>query len=84
MDDKFKPFSMMDIWKTWSNSGVAFENATKNFAEAKGKMSALVESKEGKRIQELASQISSLNMELASAMSDYTTKAISGKLTPTE
>lgn len=86
MPDMFKPFSMKEIWKSWSNSGEAFENATKKFAEAKDKMSSvgksMVESKESKRIKDLTSQISALNMELASAMTEYTTRALTGKLTP--
>lgn len=84
----FKPFSMMEIWKAWSNSGEAFENATKQYAEVKDKMSSMgktmIESQEGQRIQSLSNQISALNMELASALTDYNTRALTGSLTPVE
>lgn len=84
----FTPFSLKDIWKSWSTSGAAIEEATKTVIDAKAKMSSLGttmrESVESKRIKDLASQISSLNMELASAMTDYATKAMTNSLTPVE
>lgn len=85
MTDMFKPFSMMEIFKAWTNSGQAFEQAAEKYAEAKDKAAeisqSMVKSEEGKRVQDLVSQISALNMELASAMTDYNTRLVTGTLT---
>jgi len=88
MTDMFKPFSMMEIFKAWTNSGQAFEKAAEQYSQAKDKAvevnKSLVSSVEGKRVQDLVSQISALNMELASAMTDYNTRLMTGSLTPLE
>lgn len=86
MTHPFQPFSMMEIFKAWTNSGQAFEQAAEKYSEAKDKAAeisqSMVSSEEGKRVQDLVSQISALNMELASAMTDYNTRLVTGTLTP--
>ena len=86
MQNMFKPFSMMELFKAWNNSGQAFEKAAEKYTEAKDKTAeisqSMVSSEEGKRVQDLVSQISALNMELASAMTDYNTRLMTGTLTP--